>query len=286
MLANFDQGIHPEAQHTGYYNDPDMMVIGMPGFSDEQNRVHMGLWAMSGAPLLVGADLSRLTPETLAMLTNPAVLAVDQDASGLQALKVAAPAKGLEVWSKRLAKAGSRAVMLLNRTATVEEIAVQWKDLGLVEGSRATIRNLWTGEELATSGSYAVQVPAGDASLMLVEGSDEPATTYRPDAPAAGAAKTTAPRRGGEVVFSRVASRAAWARVRIAYTNPGKTSRFAELRVNGNAATRVAFPPTGPSRGEISILGLLNRPGATNVLNFSAATACDPAPAIDSITVE
>src|SRR5579863_7432912 len=85
MLANFDQGIHPEAEHTGYYNDPDMMVMGMPGFTEQQNRVHMSLWAISGAPLLVGADLAKLTPETLAMLTNKAVLAVDQDALGLQA---------------------------------------------------------------------------------------------------------------------------------------------------------------------------------------------------------
>lgn len=284
MLSNFDQGIHPEAQHTGFYNDPDMMVIGMPGFSDQQNRVHLGLWAISGAPLLVGADLTKLTPESLAMLTNPSVLAVDQDPLGLQALKVAEPAKGLEVWAKRLAKSGTRAVLLLNRTPATHEIAVQWKDLGLVEGTRATIKNLWTGEELATFDSYAVQVPAGDASLMLVHGSAVPATTYRPDAPATGVAKPSTPCRGCEAGFSRVASREPWARVRIVYTNPGKTPRFAELRVNGNIATRVAFPPTGPAPGEISIMGLLNRPGATNVLNFSAQ--CDPAPAIDSITVE
>ena len=45
VLSNFDQGIHPEAQHTGFYNDPDMMVIGMPGLTDAENRVHMSLWA-------------------------------------------------------------------------------------------------------------------------------------------------------------------------------------------------------------------------------------------------
>ncbi len=47
MLGNFDQGIHPEAEHTGFYNDPDMMVIGMPEFTDVQNWAHMTLWAMS-----------------------------------------------------------------------------------------------------------------------------------------------------------------------------------------------------------------------------------------------
>jgi hypothetical protein len=79
MLANFDQGIHPEAQHTGYYNDPDMMVLGMPGLNAEQNRLHMALWAISGAPLLIGADLTKLDAETLAALTNSDAIRVDQD---------------------------------------------------------------------------------------------------------------------------------------------------------------------------------------------------------------
>jgi hypothetical protein len=110
VLSNFDQGIHPEAQHTGFYNDPDMMVLGMPGLTDAQNRVHMGLWAISGAPLLVGADLTKLSDATRATLTNPDVIAVDQDALGLQAVKVAEPERGLEVWSKALAKPGERTV--------------------------------------------------------------------------------------------------------------------------------------------------------------------------------
>ena len=150
MLGNFDQGIHPEAQHTGSYNDPDMMVMGMPGFSDTQNRVHMSLWAISGAPLLVGADLAKLSPETLATLTNKDVLAVDQDALGLQAVKVAEPDKGMQVWSKTLAAAGTRAVLLLNRTAAAADVKVAWKELGLSESSPATIKDLWSGKDLGS----------------------------------------------------------------------------------------------------------------------------------------
>ena len=72
VLSNFDQGIHPDAEHTGYYNDPDMMVLGIPGLTAEQNRLHMALWAISGAPLIIGADLTKLTDPELADLTYPA----------------------------------------------------------------------------------------------------------------------------------------------------------------------------------------------------------------------
>ena len=282
MLGNFDQGIHPEAQHTGFYNDPDMMVIGMPGLSDAQNRVHMSLWAISGAPLLVGADLAKLSPETLAMLTNKEVLAVDQDALGLQAVRAAEPGKGLEVWMKPLAKPGSRAALLLNRSATAQEITARWKDLGLAEEAEAKITNLWSGEELTRSGSYAVQVPSGDAVLVLVQGEELPSTPYHPD-PVTNSAKAPLTCRHCDLTFSRVASRAPWARVRITYKNPSNVPRYAELRVNGQGPTKIAFPPAGTGPGSINIMALLDRPNA-NVLRFSASE--DTPPLIDAINVE
>ena len=47
--ANSTRATTPRPQHTGFYNDPDMMVVGMPGLTEQQNRVHMALWAISGA---------------------------------------------------------------------------------------------------------------------------------------------------------------------------------------------------------------------------------------------
>jgi Alpha galactosidase A/Alpha galactosidase C-terminal beta sandwich domain len=280
MLANFDQGIHPEAQHTGFYNDPDMMVLGMPGFSDQQNRVHMSLWAMSGAPLLVGADLAKLSPDTQATLTNAAVLAVDQDALGLQAVKVAEPATGVQVWVKALSDEGAKAVLLLNRTASQAEIAVNWKELGFVEASEATVTDLWSGRKLGSfKGSYAAQVSASDAVLLVIKGALAPRVVYQMDANG-----KLERRDGGELKFVHVAAHAPWARVIIRYINRGNAARYAELRVNGQVATKIAFPPTGAEPESASIMALLDRPGATNVLNFAADD--DLAPLIESITVE
>jgi alpha galactosidase A-like protein len=70
VLANFDAAQHPSAQSAGHYNDPDMLVVGMPGFTTAQNRTHMGLWAISGAPLLAGNKLTDLSADTRAVLTN------------------------------------------------------------------------------------------------------------------------------------------------------------------------------------------------------------------------
>jgi hypothetical protein len=277
VFREFDQGNHPEAQHTGYYNDLDMMVVGMPGLTEAQNRVHMSLWAMSGSPLLEGADLTKLTGDSLATLTNPAVVAIDQDALGLQAAKVAEAGPGLEVWAKPLAKPGERAVLLLNRTAAATPISVRFGDLGLIDSSAATVEDLWAGKDLgALTASYSATVPAGDAVLLLVRGREGKPTTYRPAEPDH--------RIGHEFNFTHVATRTPMTRIQVVYRNPDKTPRLAELRVNGRIATRIAFPPTGSGPGAVTIQSLLDRSGANNVLSFSAVA--EPGLSIESIAVQ
>jgi len=287
MLSNFDQGIHPEAQHTGYYNDPDMMVLGMPGLTEAQNRVHMSLWAISGAPLIVGADLAKLSPLLLALLTRPSVLAVNQDPAGLQAVKVAEPAPGLQVWSKPLAETGARAVLLLNRTGSDQPLSVQLSDLQL-QTSMPRITDAWTGEQLnSKEDSYTTRVAAGDAKMLLVVGMERPMKRYEP-LPIQGAEAETQPGavlRQHPVRFGSVEGRGGMMRIQIIYTNPDQVIRYARLRVNGQGATVIAFPPSGQARpGMLWIQAKLERTDTGNLLDFS--TDCDPGPILDSISLQ
>jgi len=306
VLREFDQAQHPDAQHTGFYNDPDMMVVGMPGLSEQQNRAHMSLWAISGGPLLVGADLTRLTAADTATLTNPEVVGIDQDLLGLPPVRIsevkvsevgvaeaeasaAKPASGpgpappsLQVWSKELSGMGRRAVLLLNRTASPASISVRWSDLGLKADSTASVRDAWGRSDLGRfQSTYSAVVPAADAVLLLVIGDEASARTYLAEMK-----RSVSPHEQGQLVFSGIASGFPVARIRIVYSNPDKTPRFAELRVNGRVATRIAFPSTGDSKssGTISIESQLNTDGAGNALQFSAAQG--PMPAIQSLAIE
>jgi hypothetical protein len=290
MVSNFDQGIHPEAQHTGFYNDPDMMVIGMPGLNDDENRAHMSLWAISGAPLLVGADLTTLSNATLATLTNREVLAIDQDALGLQAVKVGEEAGGLEIWSKRLSKPGERAVLVLNRSdagasIAVSPVNVSWKDLGLA-GSGATVRDPWTGKEVATfSGHYSTTVQHGDAVLLVVRGTEPGSTRILPAA--ATKDKTAAFENEQRFRFTGPGCDEPIEAIQISYRNPGASARYAELRSNEQTPTRIAFPPTRAGAGAVWIQVPVDRgqtgTSANNVLKFSSVSG--PAPQIDSISL-
>ncbi len=171
VLANFDSAQHASAQSPGHYNDPDMLVAGLTGFSDAQNRTHLSLWAIAGAPLLAGNKLTEMSSATRATLTNREMIAVDQDALGRQGTKVAEDASGLQVYGKVLSGTGRRAVVLLNRTGSAADITVRWSNLGLA-GSVA-VRDVWTATDAGSfATSYTTRVPAGEAVLLTVAGAD------------------------------------------------------------------------------------------------------------------
>jgi hypothetical protein len=56
-----------------------MLQVGNVGLTPTEQKSHFSLWCMAGAPLLAGTDIEHATPETLAILTAPEVLEVNQD---------------------------------------------------------------------------------------------------------------------------------------------------------------------------------------------------------------
>lgn len=267
MLSNFDQALHPAAQHTGYFNDPDMLMVGMSGFTAAQNRTHMALCAISGAPLLAGNDLTTMTTETANILKNSDVVAVDQDPRGLQGVKVAEDTAGLQVYGKVLSGTGNRAVVLLNRTSSAQDITVRWSDLGLT-GASATVRDLWAQQSLGTHGtSYTTSVPAGGSVLLKISGGTEAASIGYSTSSTGHYTGVSAAATGLNVVD-------------IAYTNTASTTATATLQVDGQTATTVSFPPTGSTQGSVSVQVGLSK-GSSNFLTLSGTSL----PALGTATV-
>ncbi|MEV7039771.1 ricin-type beta-trefoil lectin domain protein [Amycolatopsis sp. NPDC051061] len=245
-LTNFDQAQHPVSQHTGYVNDPDMLTVGMPGLTAAQGRTEMGMWAVSGAPLLAGNNLATMTAETATILKNREVIAVDQDSRGLQGVKVAEDAAGLQVYGKVLSGSGRRAVLLLNRTSSAATMTARWADLGLTTAS-AKVRNLWAAGDKGTyANGYSVSVPANDSVLLTVQGTDAASTHGTTIAAAAtGLAVAT-------------------------FTYSATTTQTPTVAVNGQQPTVLKFPATGGAAKTVSAVVSLGK--GTNSLTFSGAS--------------
>jgi alpha-galactosidase len=124
---------------AGHWNDPDMLEIGNGGMTDEEYRTHMSLWCLLAAPLLAGNDLRDMKKEILDILTNREVVAVDQDAKGVQGMRVSKN-NDLEVWEKPLAD-GSYAVGLFNLGNDAATVRASFGDLKL--SGAHDVRDLW-----------------------------------------------------------------------------------------------------------------------------------------------
>jgi hypothetical protein len=66
-----------------------VLEVGNGGMTDAEYVTHFSLWAISKAPLLIGCDVTNMSAATLSTLTNPEVIAVNQDPLGIQGKKVA-----------------------------------------------------------------------------------------------------------------------------------------------------------------------------------------------------
>jgi len=165
-VIGFDQdGLEPFAG-PGHWNDPDMLEVGNGNMSHDEYITHMSLWVLLAAPLLAGNDLSKMSPETLEILTDKEVIAVDQDAKGTQGHRIAQEGP-LEVWAKPLADGGV-AVGLFNRGESTNPVTVTFRDIGL-PGS-VNVRNLWTHKDLGSfDGSYTTEVPMHGAVLLRIK---------------------------------------------------------------------------------------------------------------------
>jgi len=142
-----------------HWNDPDMMEVGR-GMSLSEDRTHFSLWAMVAAPLIAGNDLRNMKKETIEILTNKDVIAVNQDSLGVQALKYMDNLDGAEVWIKPL-KNGEWAFCFLNRSEQKKKIEFNWSEHYIADDiSKNTldtktmtyeIRDLWTKKNLGNT---------------------------------------------------------------------------------------------------------------------------------------
>jgi len=152
----------------GHWNDPDMLEVGNGGMKPDEYRTHMSLWALLAAPLLAGNDLTKMTPETVALLTNREVIAIDQDPLGKQGDRVRAEGQ-YEIWVKPLA-GGAKAVGVFNRQSAwmkPSQIDVDFRMLGFKGAVR--VRDIWQGKDLGKiDGVYKATVPTHGVALLRV----------------------------------------------------------------------------------------------------------------------
>ncbi|MDP4208835.1 MAG: alpha-galactosidase [Bacteroidota bacterium] len=165
-IINLNKYLAPYAS-AGHYNDMDMLEVGR-GMTANEDKSHFSMWCILSSPLVLGFDMTKMSEETKTIVTNAEVIAVNQDAAGIQGHLVWEK-DSLQVWAKNLKDRQGKefAVVLFNQGKIPSEMSVRWKDLNIA--GNAKVRDLWAKKDLGTVDSvFSVTVPGHDVSMIKV----------------------------------------------------------------------------------------------------------------------
>ena len=135
---------------AGHYNDMDMLQVGR-GMSYDEDKTHFSMWCMLTSPLLAGNDLRNMSAQTIGILTNKEIIALDQDAAFVQATRVL-HTDNIDVWLKPLAAANgkAKAIAIMNRGDVDTEYELDFTSLNI--GRKSALRDLWLHQDLGKAG--------------------------------------------------------------------------------------------------------------------------------------
>ena len=125
----------------GKWNDADMLITGLygkkgpsgdgggTGCTDTEYQSQFSLWAIMNSPLYASNDLRNMNETTKNILLNKEVIAINQDALGMQAIRVIKN-DTLNVFVKSLAN-GDFAIAVLNRSDLPQNVIISFPEIGL-----------------------------------------------------------------------------------------------------------------------------------------------------------
>ena len=159
----------------GHWPDADMLPVGrlsvghrsvgndrFTHFTHDEQLTLLSLWCLLPSPLMVGANLPDNDAWTLALLTNPEVIALNQDVLGQPAYRQTNVVAGAEIWTKRLADK-SLAVGIFNRDKAATAVNLNWSDFGL---SQPSVRDLWVRKDMGRAKNFTADIPPHGCVLL------------------------------------------------------------------------------------------------------------------------
>ncbi|KAM3421075.1 Alpha-galactosidase [Cercospora zeina] len=167
VLRTMNQDIHVNLRGLngpGRWSDMDLLEVGNPGMSTDEQATHFAIWAMFKSALMVSTPVSSMSDTTRNILLNKDLIAINQDSAGKPVKLIQRFSNDRDVYAGPLAN-GDQAVLLVDHSNTVRTLSVDFASLGI---RSAAVKNLWTGRTTTGQTYYSAQVNAhGSMPLRL-----------------------------------------------------------------------------------------------------------------------
>lgn len=146
-IIDLNADLYPYAS-AGHYNDMDMLQVGR-GMTYDEDKTHFSMWCMLNSPLLAGNDLRHMSKQTIDILTNRELIALNQDAGFVQAKRILKE-NDIEIWMKPLGNGQEKAIAVVNRGMEERTFTFFAKQLAINKNGK--LRDLWQHKDLGKMG--------------------------------------------------------------------------------------------------------------------------------------
>jgi alpha-galactosidase len=163
-----NQGIHVNLKNLsgpGRWSDMDMLEVGNPGMTIDEQASHFAIWSMFKSTLLVSTHISTVSRAARDILLNKDLISINQDPAGLPVELVQRFTGDRDVFAGELEN-GDRAVLVLDQSNSTRTLSIDFALLGIAS---ASVKDLWSGQTSNQSlTSYSKRVnPRGSLPLRL-----------------------------------------------------------------------------------------------------------------------
>jgi hypothetical protein len=176
-IAKWNSHVKP-----GNWPDADMLPWGYlgphPGLGKERDsrethdeeRTELNLWSISRSPLILGANLTKLDAFTRSLITNEAVLKMNQQLTSSHPVDVS-KLTGFEnarVWRGTDAGKHAEYVAIFNLADQPAILKAEWSQLE-VSGAKHQAQDLWADKGFESSKGLEITLPAHGSTVFQVK---------------------------------------------------------------------------------------------------------------------
>lgn len=148
-----NQDVLVAAAGPGHFNDPDMIIVGDYALSYDQSKVQFGMWAILAAPLFMSNDLRTISDEAKSILQNKYVIAINQDAAGIQGKRYINSNSKIQGWSRPLERGQFAVAILSTRTdGFPHKFTFTLSQLNITTSSHYMLYDVYDGKPAALHG--------------------------------------------------------------------------------------------------------------------------------------
>jgi len=148
---------HIAHSQPGSWADPDMLEVGNGNLTVQEERTHFSLWCLVKAPLILGMDLSNISEDTLAIISNKQLIAVNQDVNAKPATCFVGcnGGKAEAEWSvyATTVSNGDTVMIVVNwKDAELTNATIMGQNVGVVPtpSQSVVVTNLWSNSTVGT----------------------------------------------------------------------------------------------------------------------------------------